>query len=119
MIRQLDDMPAGTLGFEAVGEVTAKDYEDVLAPAVRAAQGAGGIRLLYVLDDRFEGYSGGAFVQDSRLWLGHLGSWEKVACVTSAEWIVKGIDAFAWLMPGEVRSFPTADLEAAKAWVAG
>ena len=83
MIRQLDGMPPGTIGFEAVGEVTAKDYEDNLAPVVRAAQEAGGIRLLYLLDDRFEGYSGGAFVQDSKLWLGHLGSWEKVACVTS------------------------------------
>ncbi len=46
MIRQIEDMPAGTLGFAAVGEVTAKDYEEVLAPAVRAAQEAGGIRLL-------------------------------------------------------------------------
>ena len=118
MIRQLDGMPPGTIGFEAVGEVTAKDYEDNLAPVVRAAQEAGGIRLLYLLDDRFEGYSGGAFVQDSKLWLGHLGSWERVACVTSAEWIVKGIDAFSWLMPGEVRSFPPEQLEAAKAWVA-
>ena len=118
MIRQLDGMPPGTIGFEAVGEVTAKDYEDDLAPVVRAAQEAGGIRLLYLLDDRFEGYSGGAFVQDSKLWLGHLGSWERVACVTSAEWIGKGIDAFSWLMPGEVRSFPPSELEAAKAWVA-
>ena len=118
MIRQIEDMPAGTLGFEAVGEVTAKDYEEVLAPAVRAAQEAGGIRLLYLLDDRFEGYSGGAFVQDGRLWLGHLGSWDKVACVTSAEWVVKGIDAFAWLMPGEVRSFAPSDLDTARAWVA-
>jgi len=46
MIRQIEGMPAGTIGFEAVGEVTAKDYEEVLAPAVRAAQEAGGIRLL-------------------------------------------------------------------------
>ena len=118
MITRIADMPAGTIGFEAVGEVTASDYETVLAPAVKEAFGGGKVRLLYVLDDRFDRYSGGAFVQDSKLWLGHLGDWDKVACVTSVDWIVKGVDAFAWLMPGEVRTFPPADLDAAKAWVA-
>ena len=118
MIQRIADMPEGTIGIEAIGEVTADDYETVLAPAVHEAFGNGKVRLLYVLDDRFERYSGGAFVQDSKLWLGHLGDWEKVACVTSVEWIVKGLNAFAWLMPGEVRSFPPSDLQAAKDWVA-
>jgi hypothetical protein len=72
MIRRLEDMPAGTLGFEAVDEVAAAGFEEVLAPAVREAQAT----------DR------------------------------------EGIDAFAWLMPVEVRSFAPADLDAAEAWVA-
>jgi len=118
MIRVIEDMPAGTVGFEAEGEVTADDYRDVLAPALQQHIEEGGVRLLCLLDDRFTGYSGGAFVQDARMWLGHLGSWEKVAVVTDHSGIARALDAFAWLMPGEARSFPLGELAAAKAWVA-
>jgi len=31
MLKKMHDMPAGTLGFEAVGEVDDDDVEDVLA----------------------------------------------------------------------------------------
>jgi len=34
MIRLLDDMPAGVLGFEAVDDVEKEDYEHVLVPLV-------------------------------------------------------------------------------------
>lgn len=118
MIRVIEDMPAGTIGFEAEGEVTADDYRDVLAPALAEHIERGGVRLLCLLDDRFTGYSGGAFVQDARMWLGHLGSWEKVALVTDHSGIAMALDAFAWLMPGEARSFGVGELEAAKGWVA-
>ena len=33
MITTISDMPAGTIGFEATGTVTADDYETVLVPA--------------------------------------------------------------------------------------
>jgi len=33
MIRVLDDMPAGVLGFEAVDDVKEEDYAKVLVPA--------------------------------------------------------------------------------------
>ena len=36
MLRPMNDMPAGTIGFEAVGEVDDDDWEDVVEP--RAAQ---------------------------------------------------------------------------------
>jgi hypothetical protein len=46
MIQRIADMPEGTRGIEAIGEVTADDYEPVLAPAVREALGHGKVRLL-------------------------------------------------------------------------
>jgi hypothetical protein len=119
VITAIPDMPAGTVGFEATGEVSAADYEQVLAPGLRAAIDAGGVRLLYLLGEGFESYSAGAFVQDAKLWFGHLSGWERVAVVSDHDWIVNGVTAFAWMMPGEVSTFPTAELEAAKAWVAG
>ncbi|MGE3811366.1 MAG: STAS/SEC14 domain-containing protein [Candidatus Nanopelagicales bacterium] len=118
MILVLTDMPEGTVGFEAVGEVTSDDYRDVLAPALQRELDGGQVRLLCLLDDRFEGYSPGAWVQDAKMWLGHLGTWEKVALVTDHDGIARALDAFAWMMPGEARSFPVDQLDAAKTWVA-
>src|SRR5689334_19581678 len=45
MIRVLDGLPAGVLGFEASGKLTADDYTQVLAPALEAAARAGKIRI--------------------------------------------------------------------------
>lgn len=37
MIRLIDQLPDNVIGFEAVGEVRASDYDTVLDPAVDAA----------------------------------------------------------------------------------
>jgi len=42
MLRRIEDLPAGTLGFEAVGEVEDDDWEDVVEPVLKEwiAQGS-------------------------------------------------------------------------------
>lgn len=45
-------------------------------------------------------------------------AWKRVAAVTDVEWLGKAVQAFRWLMPGEVRVFGHDELDAAKAWVA-
>ena len=40
MIEILEDLPAGVIGFRAVGAVAASDYETVLDPAIDAAVAA-------------------------------------------------------------------------------
>ena len=78
MIKVLDHMPIGTIGFEATGKVTKEDYEGVLVPAVAAAVDRGPVRLLYVLGEDFESYSPGAMWSDTRLWSGQRDAWERV-----------------------------------------
>jgi hypothetical protein len=39
MIRPLNELPAGVIGFEVAGKIEPEDYRDVVLPAVeRAAQ---------------------------------------------------------------------------------
>ncbi|MGE5408106.1 MAG: STAS/SEC14 domain-containing protein, partial [Syntrophothermus sp.] len=77
MLELLPDLPDNVIGIEAVGEVGADDYRDVLIPATEAALGASDrIRLLYVLGERFEGVSVGAALEDLKLGLEHLRGWE-------------------------------------------
>jgi len=118
MIKVMEDMPAGTIGFEASGKVTDDDYEGVLVPAVRAALEQGEVRLLYVLPEGTH-YSPGAMWADTKLWAGNVRGWKRVAVVSDADWLENAIKAFGWMMPGEVRVFDDDEVEEAKAWLVG
>lgn len=41
MIKELGDLPAGVIGFEASGTMRAEDYRDVILPALERASAAG------------------------------------------------------------------------------
>ena len=119
MIRNMRGMPAGTIGFEAVGKVTAADYDDVLVPAISAAIERHDVRLLYVLGEDFDSYSPGAVWADTKLWAGHMKAWKKIALVSDADWLENSVNAFGWLIPGKIKVFETDDVDDAKQWLAG
>ena len=108
------DLPDRVLGLKASGEVSAQDYKTVVVPAIeekltkhRKA------RLLYVLGDELEGYTGGA----AKVGMKHFTAFERVAVVTDVDWIEKMVKAFGFLIPGEVRVFDDDDLDEARIWV--
>ncbi len=41
--------------------------------------------------------------------------WERIALVSDHEALINGIKAFAWMVPGEVRTYPMNRLDDAKA----
>ena len=50
MIERLTDMPAGTLGFRAAGDIEREDYDDVLVPELhRALEGGGELMTEYLI----------------------------------------------------------------------
>jgi hypothetical protein len=123
MIELLTDMPAGTLGFRVTGEIEREDYERVLTPELRRAVEAGaGLRTLYLIEELDE-IEPGALWADAKLGfeagIRHRDAWVRSAIVTDIEWMVRATKLFAWMIPGEARVFPVAELEDAKAWVAG
>ncbi|HPD94057.1 MAG: STAS/SEC14 domain-containing protein [Rhodobacter sp.] len=116
--RLLDGFPADTLAFEASGEIDHDAYTRELIPAIEARIAAEGkVKLLYVLGEDFAGYTLGAMVQDAKVGVEHLSKFARVAVVSDAGWIRNGVRMFAPLMPCPVRTFPRAELEAAKAWI--
>ena len=118
MIRVIENMPPGTIGFEADGKVTDDDYRDVLVPAVKEALEKGDVRLLYVLPDDTS-YSPGAMWADTKLWAGNLRGWNRVAIVSDADWLENAVKTFGWMMPGKVKVFDGDDVKEAKAWLVG
>ena len=123
MVERLADMPPGTIGFRAAGEIERADYDDVLAPELqRALEAGGGLRTLYVIEDLDE-IEPGALWADAKLGFNlgvrHHEAWVRSAIVTDIEWMARATKLFAWMIPGEARVFPLGELDTAKAWVAG
>jgi hypothetical protein len=118
MLELLPDFPGNVVAIEAVGEVDADDYRDVLIPATETALAANDrIRLFYVLGERFEGVTMGAALEDAKLGLEHLRSWEMMAVVTDVEWIGHALRAVGWMIPAKLRVYPTSERAEAEAWV--
>jgi hypothetical protein len=118
MIERIDDMPEGTLGFEAVGEVTAEDYQQTMVPPVEAVPEDTGVRILFLAGNRFEGFTTGAMWEDAKFGVTEPRRWERLALVTDVEWMRHVAGLFGWMVPGKFKTFPVARLEDAKAWTA-
>jgi SpoIIAA-like len=122
LIAELTDMPAGAIGFRVAGEMTDADYEDVLAPALKAAAATGEVRLLLVgaegfdlgsLKARFE-----AVRRDPELDLGHSKDWRRVAVVADANFLIRRLfPGIAKVIPVEVKLFDPKDEPEARSWV--
>jgi hypothetical protein len=75
------------------------------------------LRLYYELGPEFMGLDAGAMWEDFKVGVGHLSRWERAAVVTDVEWMRHAVNAFRFLMPGQMRVFPTADAAEARAWI--
>ena len=117
MFEPISGLPDGVIGFEAVGNVEASDYERVLVPAITRAQAAGGVRIVLVLGERFTGYSPGGMREDAGL-VAHAGAWKRTAVVSDLSWVAHLSTALGWMVPGKFRRFGLAERDAAIAWAA-
>jgi hypothetical protein len=117
MLRQISDMPPGTIGFEAIGEVEDDDWEEAVEPLLRREIAAGEkLRLLYLLGPEAD-VEGDAIKADSGFRARHAKSIERVAVVTDEDWVKPAIRTLSFLMPGHARAFAVHDLTAAKTWL--
>jgi len=119
MLRQMRDMPAGTIGFEAAGTVEDDDFEDVVEPVLRREIAAGHrIRLLYLLGVGLEEYEGDALAEEMKFAARHPTAYERVAVVSDEDWLRPALRVLSVLVPGQLRAFPVARLAAARDWLA-
>ena len=123
MIEPIADMPAGTIGLRVSGRLERADYTDVLEPALKnAVEQGSGLRSLYLID-KLEWMDPGALWEDAKtgfdLSVARRADWRRTAVVTDQNWLAEAARLFAWMVPGEFKTFPVAEIEPAKAWVAG
>jgi hypothetical protein len=120
MIEIVETFPDNVVGLIAKGQVTREDYERVLIPRVEAAlKRHDKIRLYYELGSEFSGIDAGAAWEDLKVGVEHFTRWERMAVVTDVDWIRHMLNAFGFVMPGQLRVFPTAKGAEARAWILG
>lgn len=118
MLTPIWGLPEGTVGFEATGHVTDKDYKERLIPALDSAIAEHGkIRFLFLLGAKFEGYDPMAMWDDTMFGVKHMQDFERIAVVTDNQMIGGMARMFAPMMPNETKVFPLAELDAAKTWI--
>jgi hypothetical protein len=97
MLRPIDDLPRGAVGFVAHGRVTDADRRTVLEPTIEwAIEASGKVRLLYVAASDFD----------------------RIAFVAEDGPYARSVEALDGLMPATLRVFRTVDIGDAKAWLA-
>jgi hypothetical protein len=118
MLQRITEMPPGTIGFEAVGEVEDDDWEESVEPVLRD-EIAGGqkVRLLYLLGPGAREVEGDAMKADTGFRARHATSFERVAVVSDEDWMRPAVRALSMLLPGQARAFPVHELDAAKVWL--
>ncbi|RDH77659.1 STAS/SEC14 domain-containing protein [Mycolicibacterium moriokaense] len=119
MIELMDDGTADVVSIRATGKLSRTDYRDVLVPHIRSRLSRfPTLKVLFLLDEGFEGWSLGAAWDNTVLDVRHRRDFEKVAVVGAPRWEQWCVNAAAsLLMKGELRTFRLARLADARQWL--
>ena len=114
MIELIDGLPKNVVGIFVTGRVSRQDCRDVLVPAMdKALKRHAKIRLYYVLGSRFPGSAWDELDLGSE----RAGQCERVAIVTDIAWVRLTVKALRFLIPSEIRVFPTLQTAESRAWI--
>jgi hypothetical protein len=118
MIEILPESKDKILGIKVSGELTDRDYRDVLIPTLETIiEKHGKGRFLCAIDQTFSGMELGAMWDDTRFYLKHWNDLEKMALVGGQKWIEVLMKVFAHFMPGEAKTFSSEQLSEAWDWI--
>ena len=114
MLELIEGLPKNVVGIAVSGRLKMQECEDVLIPAVqKSLKRHEKIRLYYELNSRFPG----AAWDELDLGLEHASRCERVAIVTDIGWVRLTVKALRFLIPSEIRVFPTVQAEEGRAWI--
>ena len=117
MITIINDAPENVAAFNATGDVTKEDFENLVIPYVKnKVEQFDELNYLLYLDTDLSNFTMGAWLQDALLGIKNLSKWNRCAIVTDKEGVQNFTDIFSVLMPGEFKSFPKENLYNALYW---
>jgi len=117
MISIINDAPENVAAFNATGEITREDFENLVIPHVKSkVEQFDELNYLLYLDTDLDNFTMGAWLQDALLGIKNITKWNRAAIVTDKEGVQNFTDIFSVLMPGEFKSYPKENLYNALYW---
>jgi hypothetical protein len=106
------------LEIRACGKLTSDDYRRALVPRLAAIhQRNGKVRVLFLMDETFEGWTLGAAWLNTSLDIRYRNAFEKLAIIGAPAWEEWCLKLVRLLVAGEIRTFPREHLDVARAWL--
>ena len=118
VIELLEGFPDHVVALACHGHVTKADYETVLIPDINERLTRHDkVRIYYEIASDFAGVDPGAVWEDTKVGFSHFLSWERFAVVTDVDWIKHAVKFFGFLIPAQLRTFPTTEAAKAREWI--
>lgn len=117
MIAILSGFPDGIVACRISGAIHTDDYERVIVPAVEAAFARHDKLRIYCEAEGEVTADAGAMWDDFKLGASHFTRWDRIALVSSMNWLPGLAKALSILMPGTIRTFSPDQAERARAWI--
>src|ERR1700759_1744810 len=119
MIEKMTGLPSNVIGFRASGDVSMKDYHDIVFPEVKKqVDKEGKLNYIFQVDAPLNDFTAGAWISDAWLGLKEAAHWRRVAIVSDVENIRHFTDKASKWIPGEYKGFPMAEIKDAVEWAA-
>ena len=118
MIEELKVSPNTMVGFRTTGEITKKDFDQVVLPAVtELVNRTDKLNFLLVIDEAVNAFSIGMWLNESMHSLNIVENWNRAAIVSHSGGIKEFTGVFSKVSNGEFRGFRHNELGDAILWV--
>lgn len=119
MLKRIEIANKNITAYEVTGKLTKEDYKETLAPMVKAAkESERKLKLLLQFGEEFKGFTSGAAIEDFKLGMHNVGSFEKIAIVSDNKWISNSSTLIGSLIPAGVKTYSNKNLPLALNWLA-
>ena len=117
MITIRPETEGSTLVIEAAGKLTTKDYEEAFIPKLNELiQKHGKIKIVFFLNETFDGWELGAMWDDAKFGLQHRNDFKRIALVGGPGWVAWLTRLSSHFMDCELRTFEASKLTEAVTW---
>ena len=118
MIQHIQNLPLTIVGFKASGEITEKDFIDIVMLKVKVLiDKTDKLNYLLVLDTPVKNFTIGAWIKDAITGIKHLTKCNRATIVSNVEAIRNYTNFFRYLISGEFKGFEHNYLQKAIYWV--
>ena len=117
MIKLIENLGDKVIGFDFSDNVTAKEYEEIIFPAIENhSKNQSKMRLVCHFANKTR-FDFGAMWDDTVMGLKHYFNWGKIAIVSDIGWLNHTLEVMGFLLPGHMKTYCNGEFQKAIDWL--